>query len=279
MSVALQDPMLPQSFIVQKVGKETPDTYTLTLKPASLIGAFTFLPGQFNMVSASGAGEIPISISGDPSRPDILVHTVRAVGNVSQTICTLPKGTYLGVRGPYGTPWPFEETKGKDVLIVAGGVGLAPLRPAIYYFLHHRQAYGSVELIYGARTFQDLLFKAELAAWRGRYDLGVYRTIDSAPETWRGDTGVVTRLIPRARYKPENTIALVCGPEIMMHFALLELQDRGFNPDQIYISMERNMKCGIGLCGHCQWGPLFICKDGPVFRYDRVKQWFEKREI
>lgn len=271
--------MLPQPFVVQKVGKETPDTYTLTLKPASLIGGFDFLPGQFNMLYAGGVGEVPISISGDPSRPDILVHTVRAVGNVSRAICNLPKGAYLGVRGPYGAPWPVEEAKGHDVLIVAGGVGLAPLRPAIYYFLNHRMDYGKVELIYGARTFQDLLFKHELAAWRGRYDFGVYRTIDAAPETWRGTTGVVTRLIPRARYQTENTVALVCGPEIMMHFALLELQERGFAPEHIYISMERNMKCGIGLCGHCQWGPFFVCKDGPVFRYDKVKQWFEKREI
>jgi NAD(P)H-flavin reductase len=279
MSLALPDPMLPQPFVVQKVGRETPDTYTLTLKPASGIGGFPFLPGQFNMLYAGGVGEVPISISGDPARPDTLVHTVRVVGNVSRAICTQPKGAYIGVRGPFGTPWPVEEAKGKDVLIVVGGVGLAPLRPAIYYFLDHRAALGNFELIYGARTLQDLLFRSELERWRGRFDIRVHVTVDTAPPDWRGSVGVVTTVLPRARFNPAHTLALVCGPEIMMHFTLMELQDRGLQPEQIYVSMERNMKCGIGLCGHCQWGPLFICKDGPVFRYDKIKQWFEKREI
>jgi NAD(P)H-flavin reductase len=271
--------MLPQPFVVQKVGRETPDTFTLTMTPASGIGGFPFLPGQFNMLYAGGVGEVPISISGDPARPDTLVHTVRVVGNVSRAICAQRKGDYIGVRGPYGTPWPVEEAKGKDVLIVVGGVGLAPLRPAIYYFLNHRGAFGNFELVYGARTLQDLLFRSELERWRGRFDIRVHVTVDTAPADWRGSVGVVTTVIPRARFDPSHTLALVCGPEIMMHFTLLELQDRGLKPEQIYISMERNMKCGIGLCGHCQWGPLFICKDGPVFRYDKIKQWFEKREI
>jgi NAD(P)H-flavin reductase len=277
MSVSLPDPMLPQPFVIQKVGRETPDTYTLALTPAG--GAFTFAPGQFNMLYAAGVGEVPISISGDPAYPETLTHTVRVVGNVTKAICSQPRGAALGVRGPYGSPWPVADIKGKDVLVIAGGLGLAPLRPAIYYLLRHRGDYGNLELIYGARTFQDLLYRNELERWRGRFDIRVHVTVDTAPAEWRGSVGVVTTVIPRAHFDPAHAVALVCGPEIMMHFTLLELQDHGLTPEQIYLSMERNMKCGIGLCGHCQWGPLFICKDGPVFRYDHVKKWFGTREI
>jgi NAD(P)H-flavin reductase len=223
---------------------------------------------------------VPISISGDPAHPEILVHTVRAVGTVTNPLCKLKRGDILGVRGPFGSSWPVTEAVGNDILIVAGGVGLAPLRPAIYHLLNHRGDYGRVVVLYGARTPGDMLYTDELAEWRGRFDIQVEVTVDAAkPDEWRGNVGVVTTLIPRAQFDPYHVTALVCGPEVMMRFTILELQKRGLPENQIYISMERNMKCAVGFCGHCQYGPNFVCKDGPVFRFDKVKEIFGKREI
>jgi NAD(P)H-flavin reductase len=273
------DPMVPSPFVVQKVRRETTDTYTLDLLRPGGPADFAFAPGQFNMLYAFGVGEVPISVSGDPARPETLIHTVRDVGKVTHSICRLKKGQLLGVRGPYGAHWPIAEAAGDDVIIIAGGLGLAPLRPVIYYLLNQRPLFGNVELIYGARTPGDLLYRKELERWRGRFDLRVHVTVDSATKDWRGNVGVVTTIIPRARFDPVNTVALVCGPGIMMRFCVRELLSRGLKPEQIYVSMERNMKCGIGLCGHCQWGPFFICKDGPVFRFDHIQDWFDRREV
>ena len=271
--------MLPILYRVMKVGRETADTFTLTLAAADGAQGFSFAPGQFNMLYAFGAGESPISISGDPARPETLVHTVRAVGAVTKTICGLKKGDVLGVRGPFGAPWPVAQAPGQDVLVIAGGLGLAPLRPAIYHLLAGRQDYGSLELIYGARTPEDLLYRNELELWRGRFDFRVHVTVDAARSDWRANVGVVTNLIARARFDPVHTLALVCGPGVMMRFTVQELLNHGLKMENIYVSMERNMKCGLGLCGHCQWGPFFVCKDGPVFRFDAVKDWFDRREV
>jgi NAD(P)H-flavin reductase len=279
MSLAVADPMLTQTYQVRGVRKETTDTYTLACAPSPGAEGVSFAPGQFNMLYAFGTGEAPISISGDPSQPGALVHTVRAVGNVTRDLCRLKLGDLLGVRGPFGTPWPVAEAQGSDVLLVAGGLGLAPLRPALYYLLSHRASYGNLELIYGARTPADLLYRRELERWRGRFDLRVHATVDAAASDWRGHVGVVTAVIPRARFDPYHTVALVCGPGVMMRFTALELLNQGLRPEQIFLSLERNMKCGLGLCGHCQWGPFFVCKDGPVFRYDRIKDWFDRREV
>jgi NAD(P)H-flavin reductase len=279
MSANLPDPMIPTPFVVQKVKRETADTYTLDLARADGAANFAFAPGQFNMLYAFGAGEAPISISGDPARPGTLVHTVRDVGNVTRAICRLKRGGVLGVRGPFGVPWPVDRVAGEDVLIIAGGLGLAPLRPALYHLLNHRGEFGNIEVIYGARTPQDLLYPRELEHWRGRFDLRVHVTVDAAEADWRSNVGVVTKIIGRARFDPPSTVALVCGPGVMMRFTVLELMNHGLQPEQVYVSMERNMKCGIGLCGHCQWGPFFVCKDGPVFRYDRIKDWFDRREV
>jgi NAD(P)H-flavin reductase len=273
------DPMVPTPFVVHKVRRETADTYTLDLIRPGGGADLAFAPGQFNMLYAFGVGEVPISISGDPARGETLVHTVRDVGRATQAICRLKKGEALGVRGPYGTPWPVAEAAGSDLIIVAGGLGLAPLRPAIYHLLKERPAYGNLELIYGARTPGDLLYRRELERWRGRFDMRVHVTVDSASSDWRANVGVVTNLIGRARFDPPSTTALVCGPGLMMRFTVLELLNHGLTPAQIFVSMERNMKCGVGLCGHCQWGPFFICKDGPVFCYERIKDWFDRREV
>jgi NAD(P)H-flavin reductase len=275
----MTDPMRPVTFRVLRRVAETLDTFTLGLEPGRGADAFSFRPGQFNMLYAFGAGEVPISMSGPPGQTREIVHTIRSVGPVTQTLARLKAGDTVGVRGPFGTPWPVNEAEGRDVVMVAGGIGLAPIRPAIYHVLEHREKYGRVVLLIGARTPEDLLFLKEIEAWRGRFDADVEVTVDRAPPSWRGTVGVVTGLIPRAHLDPHTTVAFLCGPEVMIKFAALELGRGGLPPQRIHVSLERNMKCAIGLCGHCQLGPLFICKDGPVFRYDRVSGLLGVREI
>lgn len=278
-SVRAIDPMVTGPYRILKVVKETHDTFTLELAPENKSDACSFHPGQFNMLYVYGVGEVPISISGDPAVPEILVHTTRAVGTVTKSMWKLRTGNFIGVRGPYGTGWPIEESAGRDIVVVAGGIGLAPLRPVIYYILNHREKYGKVAILYGARTPDDIIYAKELRKWRGRFDLDIHITVDRAAGNWRGNVGVVTNLIGRAPYDPFNAMAMVCGPEIMMRFGALALSKRGVDNGKIYVSMERNMKCGIGLCGHCQMGTEFICKDGPVYTYDYIKDYFIKREI
>jgi NAD(P)H-flavin reductase len=273
------DAMLTHVYRVERVQDETYDTFTLELKPKNGSGVTSFAPGQFNMLYVFGVGEVPISISGDPTKPRKLIHTTRAVGAVTKAMRKLNRGDELGVRGPFGTSWPIEEAKGCDVVIVAGGIGMAPLRPSVYQLLSQRQEYGKLILLYGARTPGDLLYQEEMQRLRGRSDLQLDITVDRALRLWRGNVGVVTTLIPKASFDPTSTIAMVCGPEIMMRFTVAELQKRGVGEEKIYISMERNMKCGFGSCGHCQFGPFFVCKDGPVFRYDRVKYFLGKAEV
>ncbi len=269
--------MLPVLRQVLRRRRETQDTVTLTVDPGD--EGFAFAPGQFNMLAVPGVGEVPISISGNPEDPRRLVHTVRAVGPVTRALARLRPGETLGVRGPFGTPWPVAEQTGRDLLIVAGGLGLAPLRPALYQILARRREFGAVEVIYGSRSPQDLLYRGELSRWRGRFDLRVRVTVDAAGPDWRGPVGVVTTLIPQARFDPPYTSALVCGPGVMMRFTVAELLARGVPGERIFVSLERNMQCGLGLCGHCQLGPVFVCKDGPVFSYARVKKWLQLREI
>ena len=273
------DPMLPRPYSVRRLYKETRDTFTLELAPTDGAGVPPFAAGQCNMLYAFGMGEIPISISGDPTQSQPLVHTVRTVGTVTRAICTLQRGAVLGVRGPFGSAWPVAAAVGKDIVLVAGGLGLAPLRPALYHVLAQREQYGKVVLLYGTRTPEDLLYRRQLARWRARLDLEVLVTVDRAPSTWRGSVGVVTKLIARVAFEPSETVAMLCGPEVMMRFTMLALQQRGVSPDHIFVSMERNMKCAIGLCGHCQFGPTFLCKEGPVLCYERIQQWFGKREV
>jgi NAD(P)H-flavin reductase len=270
--------MLPRPYRLTGVHRETLDTFTLELE--SVEGQpVPFAPGQFNMLYVFGVGEVPISMSGDPARPEPLVHTVRAVGTVTEPLVGAKEGTLVGVRGPFGNGWPMEGAQERDLVIAAGGIGLAPLRPAIYEVLANRDRYDRVILLYGARTPQDMIYRRELNRWRGRFDLEVEITVDTAANGWRGDVGVLTTLVPRLRFDAEHTVAFVCGPEIMIRFTTLELQKRGVALEDIYISMERNMKCALGTCGHCQFGPTFICRDGPVFRYDRVESLMRVREI
>jgi NAD(P)H-flavin reductase len=272
-------PMLPKPYRIERVRRETHDIFTLELEPVNGAPVPRFAPGQFNMLYVFGTGESAISISGDPADTDILVHTVRAVGTVTRAMQKLRRGGMIGVRGPFGSCWPLRDAEGNDLAIVAGGIGLAPLRPVIRQVLAHREKYGRVVLLYGARSPSALLFRRELEQWRSRFDLEVEVTLDTASNDWRGNVGAVTRLIPAAPFDSLNAVALICGPEVMMRFAVLELEKRGLTHENMYLSMERNMKCAIGFCGHCQFGPTFICKDGPVFRYERIRQWLGKREI
>lgn len=273
------DAMIPRTFLIQRVIRETGDTFSLELVPEAGKKKFAFLPGQFNMLYVFGVGEVPISISGDPTKPEKLIHTTRAVGNVTKAMQKLKIGHSMGVRGPLGTSWPVKEAEGKDVIIIAGGIGLAPLRPVVHYLMANREKYGKIVLLYGTRTPNDMLFTKDLKKWRSRLDMETHVTVDRAMGSWHGNVGVVTTLIGKAPFDHLNCIAMVCGPEIMMRFTVLGLQKRGVADDSIYVSMERNMKCGIGLCGHCQMGSLFVCKDGPVFTYSSIKDLFTKREI
>lgn len=263
--------MIPSLFAIRRVVRETDDTFTIELRAVNSGNDVIFQPGQFNMVYVHGAGEIPISISGNPSSLDTLVHTTRAVGSVTKVMDRLRRGDIVGVRGPYGVPWPVDDARGMDVVLVAGGIGLAPIRPVVYALLARRELYGKVVLLYGTRGPDDILFRDELEEWRSRFDFDVFLTVDRAAGGWKGNVGVVPALIAKAPFDPSNTVAMICGPEIMMRFSTMELAKRGVAPDAMYVSMERSMKCGIGLCGHCQFGPVFVCKDGPVFAYTRVK--------
>jgi NAD(P)H-flavin reductase len=276
---ASSDAMVPQPFQVRAVSKETPDTFTLTLAPHNGDHAAPFGPGQFSMLWTFGVGELPISISGDPTKDDRLVYTVRSVGQATHALVSQKVGSHVGVRGPYGQGWPVEAARGQDLIIVAGGIGLAPLRPVIYKVLAEREAYGRLVLLYGARNPRDLLYRKELAAWSRNRDSQVLVTVDYGGLSWRGHVGVVTTLFKYARIHPERSVAMICGPEIMMRFVARDLETHGLARDRIYVSMERNMKCGIGLCGHCQYGPHFICKDGPVFTYEQMQPLLEKYEL
>ena len=277
--MVLADPMVPAWFRVQRVRRETHDTFTLDLTCPDDGGEFSFAPGQFNMLYAFGVGEVPISISGDPATTGILVHTIRAVGAVTRAMQKLKRNDLIGVRGPFGSAWPVKEAVGRDIVIVTGGIGLAPLRPAFYHLLAHRDDYNRVVLLYGARTRDDILYRDELKQWRGELDLEVDVTVDRSVGRWKGNVGVVTKLIGRAEFTPNNTTALICGPEVMMRFTVQTLLNRGVGMQNIYVSVERNMKCAVGFCGHCQYGPKFICKDGPVFRFSEIADIFGAREL
>lgn len=267
---ALASPFLPEPYRIVRRRRETADTWTLELEPAAGGEPLGFAPGQFTMVYAFGAGEVPISISGDPTRPGRLVHTVRVAGATTRAICSLGRDGTLGVRGPYGTAWPVEQAVGGDVVIAAGGIGLAPLRPALYAALARREELGRVVLLYGGRSPDQLLYPAELERWRAA-GVDVHVTVDRADGEWRGPVGVVTTLIERAGFDPGRTTALVCGPEVMMRFSAAGLVRAGVGPERVYLSMERNMKCALGQCGRCQFGPVFVCGDGPVFSYAAIE--------
>lgn len=274
--IEVTDPMVPTIARVMSRREETNDVATLEIAVDNWTG---FAPGQFNMLSAFGVGEIPISMSGDPRNITTIDHTIRAVGATSEALFRLRPGAVLGLRGPYGIGWPVTKAYGRDVVVAAGGLGLAPVRPILCRLMAEREQFGKISLLYGTREPREILFRDDLQAWRSRLDVGVEITVDHADRAWRGHVGVVTRLLQKADFDPPNTTAYVCGPEIMMRFMANGLADAGVPAGEIYLSMERNMKCAIGLCGHCQLGPVFICRDGPVFDWTRLKPLMAVKEL
>jgi len=276
-STSRPDPLRPLLYDVISNNRETSSSVTLTLAPreAPIRAA---LPGQFNMLWAWGVGEIPISVSALPES-DLLVHTIREVGAVSRKLCAAQPGTVVGVRGPFGNCWPVDQAVGNDVVIVAGGVGLAPVRPVLHAILADRAAFGNVSLVVGARAAKDLLFRAELDDWWRRDDLEVRTIVDEPSADWNGNVGIVTQELRRIAIDPARTIAIACGPEIMMRFVAQHLVDKRMDPDRIAVSMERNMQCGIGQCGHCQLAGGFVCTDGPVFTWRAARPLMEVREL
>lgn len=274
------EPLLPLGMMVKKTVWETDDTFTIQLNREGTQGTSPpFRPGQFNMLYVYGMGEAAISISSDPHESQLLAHTIHRLGTVTTALSQLKRGDVVGVRGPFGSNWPVERANGLDVCIVAGGIGIAPLRPVLYALLHRRGDYGRILLLYGARSPLDLLYRVELEEWSKSYNVEVLVTVDRGDSAWKGYIGVVPGLFTYIDLDARATIAMVCGPEVMMQYTVAEILRRGIPPEQIYLSMERNMKCAVGFCGHCQYGPKFICKDGPVFAYPQIRDLFEKKEI
>lgn len=274
------NPWLAQSVRIVEIRREVPDvsTYDLVFEDPDVGAAYRFEPGQFNMLYLPGYGESAISISSNPARRDLLSHTVRIAGNVTSALARKKPGDHIALRGPFGSNWPMEACRGKDVVVACGGIGLAPLRPAIYHILNHRDDYGRVILLYGARAPEDLLYTAEYDTWREQ-GLEVEVTVDRGDDDWRGHIGVVPVLFYRLRLESSRTRVLTCGPEIMMRFVVFEALARKIQPEDIYISMERNMSCAMGFCGHCQLGPTFVCKDGPVFDFRRMEPYMHLEDL
>jgi len=302
------DPWHPHRATIRRIDREldTPSSSVFTLEillePSPYADAYRFSPGQFNMLLLPGSGEVAISHSGPPTdrssktlQPGSFLHTIRAVGRVTDALEQLQVGDSLGVRGPYGTPWPMPLLIGQDVLLLSGGLGMAPLRPVLYAIQNHRDDFGRVDLLYGSRSPETILYAAELDTWR-RWGIGVETIVDHAQDPmnensqdtapWVGPIGNVTQLLDRREslgdypdFRPERTQVLVCGPEIMMHRCAQSARKLGVPAQAIWLSMERNMQCGVGYCGHCQWGPLFLCKDGPVVSYDLAQTLLEIKDL
>jgi len=275
---------------VKETKAETPDTVSLSLELNDGRGPDAFLPGQFNMLYVHGVGEVPISIASSKGEK-LLKHTLRAVGSVTRILASLKPGDVIGLRGPFGTHWPLERCYGKEVLLMAGGCGLPPLRPVILDALRDRERFRGIKILYGARTPKDLIYTSEYEGWGRDHGSKVFVTVDKAEDDWprtldrdgrptcATSVGVVTTLLNQVGDLPKDTVSFVCGPEIMMKFAVLELLKRGVAQENIVVSLERNMNCGRGTCGHCQLGSLFICRDGPVFPYTVVKRFFAKEGV
>ncbi len=265
----------PEPWRVIRVREDNAEVVTLEVEPQKKSYERTAQPGQFYMLYVFGIGEIPISLSSIGAHT--LQFTVRRVGAVSEALARLKVGGILGLRGPFGVPWPLDAPR-KELLLIAGGVGLAPLKPVIEKALEERNRWTALHVLYGTRDPSHILFAGEAQLWQQR-GLNMLVTVDSARVGWTGPVGVVTKLLDQIQWQAEATQALICGPEIMMRFSADKLLQAGLSPEQIYLSMERNMKCALGFCGHCQYGSHFICKDGPVLRYDRIAGYLRIKEL
>ncbi len=249
-------------------------TFRMRFVDPQVHARFAFQPGQFNMLYVFGVGEVPISISSDPADRDGFDHTVRIVGRVTGALESAEKGDVLGLRGPYGTPWPLDALAGRDVVVVTGGLGCAPVTGAVEYMIRRRASYGRLTIVHGVKTPQDLLYRERFDRWKDTPDTRVLLTVDRPDKTWRYHVGVPLDLFDEIALDPPRTAVLMCGPEIMMRLAIQKLRTAGVDPAAIYLSLERNMRCGLGHCGHCQIGSLFVCRDGPIVAYPAVRRWF-----
>jgi NAD(P)H-flavin reductase len=273
----LPGPMLPVPHVVVDSWAETALTATLAVRPVEG-DPFPFTPGQVSMLYAFGVGEVPISMSSAPDDHSCHWYTIRRAGRVTEALTALRRGDLLGVRGPFGQPWPLDAAVGGDLLIVAGGIGLAPLRSAIVSVIAERDRFRRVRVVYGARSPEELVFSTDMHTWANRPDITVSVIVDAADAGWEGPVGRVTELLPHD-IDASSTTALLCGPEVMMRETVARLAERGVPHTSVWLSLERNMLCGVGLCGHCQLGPFLICLDGPVLRADRVAQLLEVVEL
>lgn len=279
MTPRVADPFEPRFLKVRRTIRELRDVVTFEIDDHS--APRPWVPGQFNMLYLFGAGEVAISISGDPAKPGVLTHTIRSAGAVTSPLCAIKPGATLGVRGPFGRGWPLDRARERNatILLLAGGLGFAPLRPVIYHSIRNRAAFERLIVLCGARSADDLLYAREMEKWRGRDGIELAVIVDRASASWSGRVGVLTDLLKGVRFDPATTIAMVCGPEIMMRVAARALLERGVGAEDIYLSMERNMKCALGTCGHCQFGPHFVCKDGPVFTLEEIGSILGAREL
>jgi NAD(P)H-flavin reductase len=275
------DSMMPVAARIIAVKEENLNTRTFRIQIADeeIRRIYRWAPGQFNMLYAPAVGEAAISISSDPETPDVLDHTIRIVGSVTRAITRMGEGAVLGLRGPFGRGWPLQQLEGREVVIVAGGIGLAPLRPVIYYVLKHRHRFRRLVLLYGCRTPPDRLYADQLDQWAASDAIDCLVTVDTATPGWVGPVGVVTKLLQRVKVNADRTTVFVCGPRILNRVAAWNFLQLHVPPDHVYVSLERNMHCGFGRCGHCQYGPKFVCKDGPVFSFSDIADSFAHEEI
>jgi NAD(P)H-flavin reductase len=263
----------PARVTARRVEAEGIFTFTLRFVDDAVRRAYRFEPGQFNMLYAYGVGEVPISIVSDPDDPTALEHTIRVAGRVTGVMGCWKVGDVVGVRGPYGRGWPMEAARGRDVVIVTGGLGCAPVVGVINYIFRRREDYGTLHILHGVKAPNELLYRERFDAWRAHPRTRVYLTADQPDKSWRYRVGVVTNIFDDLQVNP-SAIVMMCGPEVMMHHAVRTLRQKGVQEEAMFLSIERHMECAVGLCGHCQLGPQFVCKDGPVFCYAAVKPWF-----
>lgn len=266
----------PATIVEKKQEAENIVSFRLQLSDHHIRESFRFQAGQFNMVYAFGVGEVAISIVSDPDEREYLDHTIRVVGRTTRVIGDMNVGETLGIRGAFGQGWPMMEAKGKDILVVTGGLGCAPVVGAIDYMFRRRDQYGAIKILHGVKAPHDLLYRQRFDEWRNQPDTEVYLTSDEPGKTWHYHVGVVTELFEQLHLDPDRTLVMMCGPEIMMRVAVNILTHQGIRTAHMYVSLERHMECGIGLCGHCQLGPFFLCKDGPVMRFDHVMRFLGK---
>lgn len=278
MTKLIPDPYVPLEAIIVEKTEESSSIFTLHLRFLDPVHQerFLFYPGQFNMLYLYGVGEVAISIVSDPEKKNILTHTIRAIGRVTKALQKLQPGDRIGIRGPYGRGWPLAQAEGKDVVVLTGGLGCAPSVSIIEFILARREQYGHLSILQGVKHSDDFIFRKQYAIWQKSPNTVIHIAADQAGPKWPWALGYVTDMINQLNLNPVNTIVMMCGPEMMMNNAVKILTQRGISEHDIYLSMERNMECGIGQCGHCQYGGFFICKDGPVFAYSEIKELFNE---